>query len=443
LLHQAVLSALSSLGLEFPLSADRIVNSGRGASDGIGFQLSGVAASKSVTSVTSAGGRSAAAAAAAAEAKKALFDTGGVLANSASTIVELGDGNQRDALLGVLFLYQQLPQLVPKTNIEFRGALGQVVTKTIELKNPTRRSITYHVSLDGASEYSIAEKTLKLEAESLGSFTVQCTTRFSEPVFGRLTFRSRREGGMAAATMVFLLCNTVTSRPPVQTVLCETPVYRPVMVDVDVANPFASDCTFKVSVVMDGAGSGSVALPPKPPSRGGQRRRPGQVQKPKGVRHRWCASFYRSRALAVCHVWDGVVVVVVLCITCWCAARWPVGTAVVDAAVAGKRDCGARGPAAGRVLVQGDGAAGARQPQAPLPAAVPAVRSGPALVHRRVPRPRRRRVRVRDQGHGRAAGGLPGAALRVGAEARGDEGPVRARRQPRPQERLLHRAGPS
>ena len=57
--------------------------------------------------------------------------------------------------------------------------------------------------------FSVTDATFRLEPESQGTFMVTCKTRFSTPVFGRLTFRSRREGGVAAASLAFLLKSTV------------------------------------------------------------------------------------------------------------------------------------------------------------------------------------------------------------------------------------------
>jgi hypothetical protein len=167
---QAVLAAFSKLEIDYPMSAERIVGAGRFPSDGVGLDIAAggtsptaasaagvrVRAGSAVTAAASpsggAPGGGASSKDAAADNRPGLFDSGGVLANSTTTTVELGAGVQRDSMLAVLFLYQQLPQLVPKAQIEFRGALGATVLKTIELKNPTRRPIMYHVSLDASPE---------------------------------------------------------------------------------------------------------------------------------------------------------------------------------------------------------------------------------------------------------------------------------------------------
>ena len=140
----AVVAALKYLQLDFPLSADVIVNTGAGVSDGVGLEPK-QAVSPSKMSIG-------AGSTATALTRTALYDSGGVLAHSAGSVVEMGDGYQRENLLAVLYLFQHLPQQVPRTEIEFKGALGATITKAIELKNPTKRAITYHVSLEGPEE---------------------------------------------------------------------------------------------------------------------------------------------------------------------------------------------------------------------------------------------------------------------------------------------------
>lgn len=84
--------------------------------------------------------------------KTALYDSGGVLVNSTDAVVELGDGLQRENLLAVMYLFQHLPQQIPRAEIEFKGALGASLVKAIELRNPSKRAIVYYVTLEGASE---------------------------------------------------------------------------------------------------------------------------------------------------------------------------------------------------------------------------------------------------------------------------------------------------
>lgn len=51
----------------------------------------------------------------------------------------------REMLLFCVQLYQSLPHYIPKATIEFPATLGDLVTKTIELSNPSKNPISYWV----------------------------------------------------------------------------------------------------------------------------------------------------------------------------------------------------------------------------------------------------------------------------------------------------------
>ena len=69
----------------------------------------------------------------------------------------------RDMLLVVLYLYQNLPQYLSKTTIEFGGVLGPTVTKSIELRNPSKSSISYFVTIEGSPDFTIEAQEIELE----------------------------------------------------------------------------------------------------------------------------------------------------------------------------------------------------------------------------------------------------------------------------------------
>ena len=52
-------------------------------------------------------------------------------------------------MLFCIQLYQSLPHYVPKASIEFPAVLGDLVTKNIELSNPSKNPISYWVKLIG------------------------------------------------------------------------------------------------------------------------------------------------------------------------------------------------------------------------------------------------------------------------------------------------------
>eukprot|EP00903_Cladosiphon_okamuranus_P009303 g8875.t1 len=166
----------------------------------------------------------------------------------ADDVLDLSD---RDGVLLALHLFQALPQLVPKTEVEFKANLGSVVSKSIELKNPSSKAIKYDVTLEGSADFRTKGTEVYLEPGKEADFTVELLPRFSSPVEARLTFwAARNKGGMApASNMVFALKSKVESVKAVSVSIVEGTCYEP-----QVSNPFeasvrnASDGRFAVSI---------------------------------------------------------------------------------------------------------------------------------------------------------------------------------------------------
>ncbi|KAG7383502.1 Cilia- and flagella-associated protein 47 [Phytophthora pseudosyringae] len=226
----------------------------------------------------------------------------------------------REILVLLLHLQQTLPQFIPKATIEFRGGLGQVMEKSIELKNPSARPLRYHVFLDGAgrtsagfgsggaagpdvgataSEFTVESNELVLDPGKTIAFAVTFRPRFSRKVTARLVFQAARGDiagatsvGGGGATMVFLLESSIVSRKPVRIIQLETRTYEKRTEEIVIENQFPANATFKLSMTqqqqtppsgaeaaagMTTLGSSAVATGVLPSSRGGARRRTVQA----------------------------------------------------------------------------------------------------------------------------------------------------------------------
>ncbi len=71
------------------------------------------------------------------------------------TANDIAEPSARELLLFCVQLYQALPHYVPKAQIEFPAVLGDLVTKNIELSNPSKNPISYWVKLIGCGDFSI------------------------------------------------------------------------------------------------------------------------------------------------------------------------------------------------------------------------------------------------------------------------------------------------
>lgn len=162
---------------------------------------------------------------------------------------EFLDFSGRDHLLFSAYLFNTLPQYVPKTTIKFKGKLLERISKQIEISNPTRWPVDYQVSLDGNDEFKIVDQKFHLEPKSTGNFAIQVTPRFSKKIDGRCMFISSRGGTFSAATMIFNLETDIDGDSAIRTVdNLETSMYEVIQHEVQIENPFPMNGQFSVQV---------------------------------------------------------------------------------------------------------------------------------------------------------------------------------------------------
>jgi hypothetical protein len=167
---------------------------------------------------------------------------------------ELLEHSARDNLLFAAFLYNTLPQYVPKTTIKFKGKLLENITKTIELTNPTKYAIDYSVIKDGrdSDDFILGDTKLHLEPKATASFQVSIRPRFARKVEARVMFLSGRGGTLSASTMVFGLETDVDPDSAVKVIdNLETPMYEPLTHELLVENPFAQNGHFSVQITQE------------------------------------------------------------------------------------------------------------------------------------------------------------------------------------------------
>jgi hypothetical protein len=162
--------------------------------------------------------------------------------------VKAGSGHARDMLLWALWLYTHLPSLVPRSTIDFKGALNATLKKSVILTNPTRKTVSYTVSMTGDSSFTTpgSQTIVKLEPRSQLSFNLQCIPRFSIPKHNKLLFAARRDGTVAPSILVFALRSIVTSRPPVFTKTITGPMYKITRTEIEVTNTSSKDGVFDI-----------------------------------------------------------------------------------------------------------------------------------------------------------------------------------------------------
>ena len=159
-----------------------------------------------------------------------------------ATMENLLNPTTRQTVLFMLNLYQALPQLIPKTTIDFNCVLGDSQKKSIALTNPSNKPVTYAVTLEGNSDFSMESDSVSLDPKSVTQFIVTATPRFSKPVTARITFWAQRDSGPMASNLVFLLKSTVTKLKATDTYNVEARCYEPTSVEIIVKNPYEQSC---------------------------------------------------------------------------------------------------------------------------------------------------------------------------------------------------------
>lgn len=161
-----------------------------------------------------------------------------------ATLEGLMNPSARQMLMWVLHLYQALPQLIPKTSIEFNCTLGATMKKSIALTNPSSRPISYMITLEGCDDFSNEFSQITLDPKSVTQYIVSLTPKFSKPQEARLTFWTQKDGGPLASNLVFLLKSNVKELKAVDTLKVDAKCYELTTLDVVVKNPYDKACTF-------------------------------------------------------------------------------------------------------------------------------------------------------------------------------------------------------
>lgn len=100
----------------------------------------------------------------------------------------------RDMIFLAVQLFQTLPHYLPKAEIEFPAVLGDTVTKTIELTNPSGGVISYWAKLDGSKDFKMDMDSITLESKQTASFPIHYVSRISAPVTAKVLFTNRSDG---------------------------------------------------------------------------------------------------------------------------------------------------------------------------------------------------------------------------------------------------------
>ncbi|XP_029603297.1 cilia- and flagella-associated protein 47 [Salmo trutta] len=168
---------------------------------------------------------------------------------------ELSDSNPVLMLMLCVYLYETLPQYLPKRTITLSGSLHHTFTKQVRLKSPSSRPMFYHASIVGneAHHFSLPQgASITIPPKGRGvEVTVQYSCSFLRPMEAvlLLTSRSASSASPSGATLAFSLKTQVTHITPSGIVKCKSPCYQLKELQLQVKNPFSKDAKFRVVLV--------------------------------------------------------------------------------------------------------------------------------------------------------------------------------------------------
>jgi hypothetical protein len=157
-------------------------------------------------------------------------------------------------LLLCVYLYNILPNFIPKASVNFTAKLSEPCSRSVELSNPSSRPIVYKLLLQGSEQYSCRVSEIRLEPKAKFSLDLQYLPRFSHPCESLLFLLPAKVDGCAVpSVLVFKLTGQVTSYKISASAATQTRLYEPVTMNVNVTNPFGELCEFSISVMDDTA----------------------------------------------------------------------------------------------------------------------------------------------------------------------------------------------
>ncbi|XP_028583251.2 cilia- and flagella-associated protein 47 isoform X2 [Podarcis muralis] len=165
---------------------------------------------------------------------------------------DICDPNPITMLMLCVYLYEWLPQYLPKKSVEFAGPLHATVVRKIQLKNPSIKPLVYTATILGreCADFSLPKGNMvTIPPKSQTTINVEFTSRFLHPAEAVLLLITKALTGVVGATMAFSL-KTKISRIKLAGVLkCKSPCYELNELNLQVISPFKMDGPFSVILV--------------------------------------------------------------------------------------------------------------------------------------------------------------------------------------------------
>ncbi|KAJ8003687.1 hypothetical protein DPEC_G00150910 [Dallia pectoralis] len=177
---------------------------------------------------------------------------------------ELSDPNPVQMLMLCVFLYERLPQYLPRTTITLTGSLHHTFTKQVSLKSSCSKPVMYHAFMVGekAHLFSLPQgPSILIPPKGRAvELMVQYTCKFLRPMEAMLLLTSRSTAGPSGVTqgslwgqpgvtLAFRIQTQVIHINPSGILKCKSPCYQQKELQLTVKNPFSNNASFSVVLV--------------------------------------------------------------------------------------------------------------------------------------------------------------------------------------------------
>ncbi|XP_041438289.1 cilia- and flagella-associated protein 47 isoform X2 [Xenopus laevis] len=165
---------------------------------------------------------------------------------------DICDPNPVMMLMLCVYLHEKLPLYLPKKTVMFDGALHEVVSKEVCLKNPSSKPLVYNATIIGRESDNFflpKGNTIMIAPKNQATLTLEYKSLHLDPAEATLFLVSSSANGINGTTLAFSLQPRITGAVPSGLYKHESPLYELKKIDLAVHIPIKTRGKFRVILV--------------------------------------------------------------------------------------------------------------------------------------------------------------------------------------------------
>ena len=154
---------------------------------------------------------------------------------------EITGGTQCMIAIISAYLFETLPRYMPTTTLDFTTTIHKVVTKTVNIQNPSKAEITYKEKLERSHNFSLLTDSVAIPAGSSVYFHVVFAARTIKMQAERLNLSPMKPRFVSTQNAESAQTSTSdTSRVESRVPVCNAPIVVDLITEVTVTGPDVS-----------------------------------------------------------------------------------------------------------------------------------------------------------------------------------------------------------